>query len=215
MPIDTVLSMNLQALYCGVPINCSLAYKQLVTDASLPVPPGQHLVERWMNEVNGAWRTIRDAISTAFEWQCAVVTYDSTAEVVILSSLIGIGVGASWPTQMCLQVNTPSDDPYPDKREGRFYMPGFLSEHILNCNIDPDFLTQLDSWMLALMTIDTGSFVLYPHGKYLDRLGGNDSIASEPYYHPFIKVIGQRNVDECATFAASGAAEYAPVVGDP
>lgn len=215
MPIDTVLSMDLQALYCGVPINISLAYKQLVTDGSLPAPPGENLVERWMNEVNGAWRTIRGSISTAFEWQCAVVSYDAESEVVILSNLIGIGIGASWPTQQAIQVNTPSDDPYPDKREGRFYMPGFLVADMVNCNIDPDFLPTLDSWMLALMSIDAGNYVLYPHGTYVDRLGGNDSVGSEPYYHPFIKVIGQRRTDDCATFAASGAPQYSPIVGDP
>lgn len=215
MPIDTVLALDLQAVYLGVPVSVSLAYKQTVTDGSLPAPPGEHLAERWMNEVNGAWRTIRADISASFEWQCANISYDNLIETVLFSNLIGLGVTASWATQLALQVNTPSDDPYSGKREGRFFMPGFLIAELTNCNIDPDFLVTLDSWMLALMSIDSGAYVLYPHKEYRDRLGGNDSVASEPYYHPFIKVIPDRQADDCATFASTGSAEFDPIVGDP
>ncbi|GAG85465.1 unnamed protein product, partial [marine sediment metagenome] len=115
MPIDTVLALDLQGLYCGVPISISLAYKQVVADGTLGGLPGRTLATEWMNGANGPWDTIRAEISDALEWQCAIVSYDQEVEVILYTGMVGLEPGASWPTQQALQVNTPSDDPYPDK----------------------------------------------------------------------------------------------------
>lgn len=211
MPADTVLDVNISGVYCGVPWSISLAYKQLVADPVLPQTTGREFVEHWFNDLTGPWRTIRENLSTQMQAQCVAISYAGQSESLLLTGAIGLDGTPSWPTQLCVQINTPSTDPHPDSDEGRFFMPGFVMSQIVNGNIDPDFLTDLDSFMLSLLDIDNGSYVLYPHAKYLDRLGGNDSVASLPYYHPFIKIIGGRKADDCATFAASGAPEFLPI----
>lgn len=219
MPVGAIMDMTLIGDYCGVPVSCSLTYKQVEPDPAAGPSPGRRLVQRFFADNPGPWFHIRDKLSQDLEWLCGVVRYGEINEVELLTNTIGLSPNPSWPTSLALQVNTPSSDPHPDADEGRFFWPGFLIEDLDKGGIDPDEHGFLNTWMSRLLQLDNDGgvfrYLLYPHAGYLDKNGGTDVITTLPYWLPFVKVIGNRKGDDCATFAAIGGAQFGAFDPDP
>ena len=215
MPVGEIYDLRLSGIYCGVPVAISLAYKQVEPDPALPETPGRRLVEAWFTEANGPWTWIVNFISEQLSWECAVVTYGSTVETILLQNGMGVATTPSLPTTQSLQVDIPGSAPHRSKRPGRFYMPGFLVEHVERGAWKSTALAILRTWMVRLEQVDNDGgafrFLLYPHYGYRDVGGGTSEFASNPYFHPFVKVIANRQADDCGTFAATQNLIFNPI----
>lgn len=220
MAIGDVIALTFNGVYCSVPVSIGMAYTQLAD----PPPgefPGKRLIERWLNEVNGAWRSISFAISDQLAWECASAVYGDTAETGFLSGATGGSAAASVPTPLAIQVNMDSQDPHPGSRPGRFYMPGLVQSHLDGGGFTNVAEGVLNPWMVALIEVDDMGgglgprYRLYPHPKYLTRNGDTNINAERPYYNPFMKVIGNRRADACTTFVGQGGAGFSPIPVDP
>lgn len=216
MAQDSIITLQLAGTYIGVPVACSMAYKQKILNPPVD-PPGRDLIKSWFGQPGGAWDNIREDLSDELVWECAAASYDDKVDTVFLVDATGLKITASMPSTHCIQFNVPALNPHPDGHEGRFFMPGIPVASTDRSAFTASFNSRLVVFATAALSIDSldavqpDAYRMIPHGKYVDvALGTADVDGWLPYHSEFVKVLGNRRADNCAAFLGGGAGAFDP-----
>jgi len=216
-----IINMVASGTYCGQPVAISMAYRQDRDDPA-SVTPGRDLALSWFTNVGGPWWFWRTLLSDQLKWDCVTTAWPGNAETTFLEMAMGDDDGRSTPSPICAQVNVPALRPHPNKKEGRFYMPGLPASALQRSGYTQQFQSNVQVPLQAMLRISSvtdqvnNAYYLVPHAGYRDaQLSTLNAEAYLPYLNLFVKALARRKTDTCGAFLGGGGGDFIPGVVPP